>query len=49
MKFHKFVVLIIVLMMLAGLSVYAILDSDIFVHQEDSKGINVVSSNTINK
>lgn len=47
MKFHQFVVLIIVLVMLAGVSVYAILDSDLFVHQEDVRTTNVVS-NTIN-
>ncbi len=47
MKLHHFVVLIIVLMMLAGLSVYAILDSDLFVHEENIITPEVVS-NTIN-
>jgi len=49
MKFHKFVVLIIVLLMLAGLSVYAVLDSDLFVHQEELKTTNVVSNTISNK
>lgn len=46
MKLHHFVVLIIVLVMLAGVSVYAILDSDLFVHQEDIKTPKL-ESNTI--
>lgn len=46
MKLQKFVVLIVVLVMLAGLSVYVVLDSDIFV-KEEVKVIND-DSNTIN-
>ncbi len=46
MKLQKFVVLIVVLVMLAGLTVYVALDSDIFV-KEDIKVIND-NSNTIN-
>lgn len=47
MALQKFVVLIVALMMIAGLSMYVALDSDLFVH--DTEVINTENvSNTVN-
>lgn len=47
MALQKFVVLIVVLMMIAGVTVYVALESDLFVH--DTEAINTENvSNTIN-
>lgn len=47
MALHKFVVLIVVLMMIAGLTVYVALDSDIFA--PDTEVVTTQdASNTIN-
>lgn len=47
MALQKFVVLIVVLMMLGGLTVYVALDSDIFVQEKSVETVNE-TSNTIN-
>lgn len=47
MALQKFVVLIVVLMMLLGLTVYVALDSDLFVHESDVVTVNE-TSNTVN-
>lgn len=47
MALQKFVVLIVVLIMIMGVTVYVALDSDLFVHKSDVVTVNE-SSNTVN-
>lgn len=49
MKLQKFVVLIVVLMMLAGLTVYIALDSEMFEKDEQVQTVNEVSNSVNNK
>lgn len=48
MYLQKFVVLIVVLMMLGGLTIYVALDSELFSHETETITVNE-TSNTINK
>lgn len=48
MALQKFVVLIVVLIMILGVTVYTVLDSDLFVHESDVVTVDEKVSNTVN-